>query len=152
MEGFELKQIGKVVSVVSEPTDKNWGNVKSKIYIDADLIGALAGLEEFSHAVIVTYLHLADFDIDKHLLRRPRNMDSMPLLGVFSRRDKNRPNPIGITAVEIVEVGDDYIEVQGLDAVDGTPVLDIKPYFMSFDKIENPKEPEWVNRLMKGYF
>ena len=74
------------------------------------------------------------------------------MLGIFSQRAKNRPNPIGITAVQIIKVGNDYLEIKGLDAIDKTPILDIKPYYPHYDKIEETKVPEWVNILMKGYF
>ena len=76
----------------------------------------------------------------------------MPKIGIFSQRAKDRPNPIGVTAVKIVSVGDDYLEVQGLDAIDQTPVLDIKPYYPHYDKIDASEVPEWVNRLMENYF
>ena len=76
----------------------------------------------------------------------------MPIVGIFSQRAKDRPNPIGITAVKIVDVGDDYLEVRGLDAINTTPVLDIKPYYPEYDRIKNPATPNWVKRLMKGYF
>jgi tRNA (Thr-GGU) A37 N-methylase len=73
-------------------------------------------------------------------------------VGIFSQRAKDRPNPIGITAVEIISVGDDYLEIKGLDAINETPILDIKPYYPHYDKIDSPKVPEWVDRLMKNYF
>ena len=76
----------------------------------------------------------------------------MPQVGIFSQRVKDRPNPIGVTAVKIISVGDDYLEVQGLDAINDTPVLDIKPYYPQYDKIEHSIVPEWVNRLMEKYF
>ena len=75
----------------------------------------------------------------------------MPLVGIFSQRGKDRPNTIGVTAVEIISVEEQFITVRGLDAIDGTPVLDIKPYYPVFDKRE-AVVPEWVNRLMEDYF
>ena len=75
----------------------------------------------------------------------------MPLVGIFSQRGKDRPNTIGATAVEIISVEEQFITVRGLDAIDGTPVLDIKPYYPVFDKRE-AVVPEWVNRLMEDYF
>jgi tRNA-Thr(GGU) m(6)t(6)A37 methyltransferase TsaA len=152
MDRITLTPIGIVSSPVSEQTDENWGRVISRINIDADYIGALVGLSDFSHATIVTYLHQAQFEKDKHLQRRPRGLVSMPKVGIFSQRAKDRPNPIGVTAVRIVRVDDKYIDVQGLDAIDGTPVLDIKPYYPHYDRIDAAKVPEWVNRLMKHYF
>ena len=152
MEKIILEPVGFVSSPVSERMDENWGEVKSRIILRPEYAGALLGLEGFSHAIIVTYLHEAKYDKEKHLQRRPRNLKTMPLLGIFSQRAKNRPNPIGITAVRILEVGNDYIEIKGLDAIDETPILDIKPYYPHYDKIEESKVPEWVNIVMKGYF
>ena len=73
----------------------------------------------------------------------------MPKVGIFSQRAKDRPNPIGVTAVKIISVGDGYIEVKGLDAINETPVLDIKPYYPHYDKIDSPNVPEWVYKLME---
>ncbi len=152
MDRISLAPIGIVSSPVTEQTDENWGKVISRINIEAEYIGALNGLAEFSHAIIITYLHQARYDKEKHLQRRPRGLESMPKIGIFSQRAKDRPNPIGVTAVRIISVGDGYVEVQGLDAVDRTPVLDIKPYYPHYDRIEAAKVPEWVNRLMEQYF
>jgi tRNA (Thr-GGU) A37 N-methylase len=88
----------------------------------------------------------------RYLKRRPRGFESMPLLEIFLQRAKDRPNPIGITAVRIIRTGTDYLEVQRLDAINGTPVLDIKPYYPLCDRIENPRIPQWVAKLMKDYF
>ncbi len=76
----------------------------------------------------------------------------MPEVGIFAQRAKDRPNPIGITAVKIVTVGSGYLEVKGLDAINGTLILDIKPYYPQYDLINDAKVPEWVERLMKDYF
>lgn len=135
-----------------EQSDENWGNIKSKIILHKNYEGGLTGLEEFSHAIILTYLHQTEFIRDKHLERRPRNLLDMPLIGIFSQRAKDRPNPIGVTSVKIIEVFKDSMIVEGLDAINGTPVLDIKPYYPQYDRIDEASVPEWVNRLMKNYF
>lgn len=152
MKEIILQPIGFVSSLITERIDENWGETKSKIILNSEYTGALLGLENFSHAIIVTYLHQAHYEKEKHLQRRPRNLETMPNVGIFSQRAKDRPNPIGITAVEIISVGDDYLEVKGLDAINETPVLDIKPYYPHYDKIDFANVPEWVNRLMKNYF
>lgn len=152
MKEIKMKAIGEVSSPVIDRMDENWGKVTSKIILSEEYKGSLLGIDEFSHALVVTYLHQATYDKTKHLQRRPRNMDSMPLLGIFSQRGKNRPNPIGITAVQIVSAGDNYLEIKGLDAINGTPVLDIKPYFPQFDKVDKSDTPDWVDRLMVDYF
>lgn len=99
----------------------------------------------------MTYLHEAKFIPEKHLIRRPRGLADMPLVGIFAQRAKDRPNPIGITAVRVVSVADGVLTVEGLDAIDGTPVLDIKPYYPAYDR-RNASVPEWVDRLMRDYF
>jgi tRNA-Thr(GGU) m(6)t(6)A37 methyltransferase TsaA len=149
---IEMRPIGYVSSPAPELVDEKWGEVLSRIVLDPEYAGGLSGLEGFSHAIIVTLLHEAGYVKERHLKRRPRGLASMPEVGIFSQRAKDRPNPIGITTVEIIGVGIDYLEVKGLDAVNGTPVLDIKPYYPHYDRIEAPVVPEWVDRLMKDYF
>ena len=152
MDEINLRPIGTVSCPVTERTDENWGEIRSRIVLDPEFAGGLLGLDGFSHAIVVTYLHQARYEREKHLQRRPRNLASMPRIGIFAQRAKNRPTPIGVTAVEILSAGHDYLEVKGLDAIDGTPVLDIKPYYPHFDRIDAPRVPEWVDRLMAGYF
>ena len=152
MNEIKLKPIGFVSSPITERMDENWGEIESKIILKPEFAGALLGLEGFSHAIIVTYLHEAVYEKEKHLQRSPRNLETMPMVGILSQRAKNRPNPIGITAVKIINVNNDYLEVKGLDAINETPVLDIKPYYPHYDKVDDSKVPEWVDRLMKGYF
>ena len=101
--------------------------------------------------IILYWLDQACYVPEKHLQRRPQNREDMPLVGIFSQRGKDRPNRIGMTSVEIVSVSEDALVVKGLDAVDGTPVLDIKPYYPVYDK-KDASAPEWVDRLMEHYF
>ena len=152
MHNISLKPIGYVSSSVTRRRDKDWGDIESRIVLEPEYSGALLGLENFSHAIIVTYLHESVYEKEKHLQRRPRNLEAMPLTGIFSQRGKNRPNPVGVTAVRIIQVMGDSLEVKGLDAIDGTPVIDIKPYYPHYDKIDNARIPDWVDDLMKGYF
>ena len=147
-----FRPIGVVANNVTDTVDENWGNVHSRLIVDEQLVRGLQGLEQFSHALVITFLQKASFNPERHLVRRPRGLDSMPLVGIFSQRAKDRPNPIGVTAVQIVGVGDDFVEVKGLDAIDGTPVLDIKPYYPQYDLVTGASVPEWVNKLMQGYF
>ena len=152
MDEIKLKPIGYVSAPITEKIDENWGIVISRILLKSNYAGALSGLEDFSHAIIITYLHQSRYEKVKHLQRRPRNLETMPKVGIFAQRSKDRPNPIGITVVEIISVGNDFLEVKRLDAIDETPVLDIKPYYSYYDKIDFPVIPEWVNRLMENYF
>jgi tRNA (adenine37-N6)-methyltransferase len=152
MTAYALTPIGRVESPVHEPVDHDWGKVTARIVLLPAYRAGLRGLEEFSHAIVLTWLHLASFDPARHLVRRPRGLASMPEIGIFAQRAKDRPNPIGVTAVRILGVEADAVVVAGLDAVDGTPVVDIKPYVPQYDAVAAPAVPEWVDRLMRGYF
>ena len=146
-----VRPIGTVKNHVTDRKDTAWGKDVSDVILDEAYIGGLKGLEDFSHAIIVFLLDRACFDPEKHLQRRPRNRDDMPLTGIFAQRGKDRPNRIGVTSVAIVSVSGDTLVVKGLDAIDGTPVLDIKPYYPAYDK-KDASVPEWVDRLMERYF
>lgn len=148
---MELVYIGRVRSPVTEAVDMNWGQVVSEIVLEPEYAPGLLGLEEFSHALILTHLHQAEWSLEKHLRRRPQERSDMPLTGIFAQRARHRPNRIGVTAVEIVEVTDDTLKVRALDAVDGTPVLDVKPYVPSYDR-RDATIPQWMTDMMKGYF
>ena len=144
--------IVQVESPIAEPVDEGWGEVISRIVLLAEFRPGLLGLEDFSHVTVVTWLHRAAFDPARHLVRRPRGLVSMPEVGIFAQRAKDRPNPLGITVVPLLEVRPDSIVVRGLDAIAGTPVVDIKPYFPQYDRAEGFTAPAWVDELMRGYF
>lgn len=151
MRDIIMQPIGHVSNQVSERKDTFWGNDVSTIVLSEEYRGGLTGLSDFSHAIILCHLDKAKYIPEKHLLRRPRNRADMPLLGIFSQRTKDHPNQIGVTAVEILAVSETSITVKGLDAIDGTPVLDIKPYYPVFDRRE-AQTPDWVDILMENYF
>ena len=150
--GLRAHPIGVVRSRVSEPVDLDWGNVESRIVLEPELRAGLRGLEQFSHVLVVAWLHGAAFDPARHLVRRPRGLAELPELGIFAQRAKDRPNPLGITVVKLVSVEPDGITVRGLDAIDGTPVLDLKPHFPVFDSPTGATVAPWVEVLMRGYF
>jgi tRNA-Thr(GGU) m(6)t(6)A37 methyltransferase TsaA len=149
---IKFNSIGIVSNSVENKKDTKWGNDISKIVIDEQYTNGLMGLSEFSHLIVVYYLDKANFNIEQHLVRRPQNREDIPMVGILSQRAKDRPNPIGITAVEIVDINKNIITVKGLDAIDNTPVLDIKPYYPVYDCKEDAVVPEWVERLMEHYF
>ena len=148
---MECKIIGTVKSPVTEAVDMNWGEVISEIVLEPEYAPGLLGLEDFSHLMVLTFLHEAEYNPEKHLRRHPQERQEMPLLGIFAQRARHRPNRIGVTAVEIVEVTDNSVKVRALDAIDGTPVIDIKPYVPVYDK-KDATIPEWMEKMMKGYF
>lgn len=151
MQEIVMRPVGYVENSVTEKKDTFWGEDVSVIRLKEEYQGGLLGLEAFSHALILCCLDQAAYIPQKHLRRHPRGREDLPLVGIFAQRVKDRPNRIGVTAVEILSVDADRIAVRGLDAIHGTPVLDIKPYFPAFDK-RDAQVPGWVDQLMEDYF
>ena len=150
--GIVLKTIGKVKYPIMEPVDEGWGSVESEIHLEPKFTPGLQGLDQFSRIIVVFFMDRSTFDAAQDLVRRPKGRADMPLLGIFAQRARHRPNPIGITAVELLGIEGNVVRVRGLDAIDGSPVLDIKPYFPVFDRVDQASVPEWVHRVMEGYF
>ena len=151
MEEIKMTPIGFVKNDVENRKDVSWGEDMSVIELKEEYHTGLKGLEDFSHAIILFYLDKASYERQKHLNRRPQNREDMPLVGIFSQRGKDRPNKIGMTSVKIVSVTEGTLTVKGLDAIDGTAVLDIKPYYPAYDR-KDASVPDWVERLMEHYF
>ena len=145
--------IGTVKCAVNEMSQGGWARVDSEIHLEPGLTGGLQGLEGFSHVIVVFFLDRAQgFDPAQQLMRKPRGREDMQAVGVFAQRTKYRPNPLGITAVQLIAIDGNVLKVRGLDALDGTPVLDIKPYMPPFDRMEDVRMPPWVGAFMDGYF
>ncbi len=146
-EKIELKPIGfvKTKAVGKEVRDRS--NV-SEIVLREDLTEALDGVEDFSHLFVIFWMHEISKEERRTMKVHPRGRGDMPLLGVFATRTPHRPNPIGLTLVELLEVEGNVVTVRGLDAFDGTPVLDIKP-FDYWDMAEDARVPEWWMKLEK---
>jgi len=149
----QFEPIGYVRTDRTEMSAGHWADVESRIEIEPRYVKGLLGLREFSHAVIVFHLdRIPPFDPATQITRNPRGMENLAPVGVFAQRTKFRPNPLGVTTVELVVVGDRGITVRGLDALDGTPVLDIKPYIPAFERKDDVRLPAWVEKMMDGYF
>ena len=131
----------------------NWGNIVSEIRLDDSLPEeSLDGIETFSHAeIIFTFDQVAD-EKEFSLSRHPRGNKDWPKVGIFAQRNKDRPNHLGLTIVSIVKREGRSLLVKGLDAVNNTPVLDIKPVFAEFLPRETIRQPEWSHELMKDYW
>jgi tRNA-Thr(GGU) m(6)t(6)A37 methyltransferase TsaA len=146
-EKIVLKPIGfvRTESVGDEIRDKSR---TSQIVLNSELTEALDGIEGFSHLFVLFWLHKIPDEQRKILKVHPRGRKNLPLLGVFATRTMLRPNPVGLTLVELVKVEGNVLTVRGLDAFDETPILDIKP-FDSWDNAETAKVPEWWIKLEK---
>jgi len=147
-----LHPVATVRSPIREGIDEGWGDVVSEIVFEPALAEGLCGIEDFSHVLVIFLMHESTFDAGSDLVRRPRGLAEMPEIGIFAQRAKHRPNPIGVTAVELVARDGNTLRVRGLDAIDGTPVLDVKPYVPAFDRVEDARVPAWMQTLMRGYF
>lgn len=150
---FEMMPIGFVECARKEVTDDFWGGAESRIVltdvVDAD---ALDGIESFSHAEIIFVFHQVAPEKITRGARHPRNNPAWPKIGIFAQRGKNRPNRLGCTIARIVRRDGMSLIVAELDAVDGTPVLDIKPIMVEFLPRTKVYQPEWSQELMKDYW
>ncbi len=122
-----LDAVGVVRNGIADLADRDWSEVESDILVDDALVGGLAGIEKYLDLVIVFYLHKFSFDVATELQQRPSGRDDAPV-GIFALRTHQRPNAIGATTVRLLSVEGRVMHVKGLDAIDGSPVLDIKPY------------------------
>jgi tRNA-Thr(GGU) m(6)t(6)A37 methyltransferase TsaA len=151
---IELEPIGHVRGGRTEPIDDDWGEVESTIVLDGDRYGcaALAGLDEFSHVDVVFVFHLVEPDDITSGARRPRGNPDWPEVGILAQRARMRPNRLGVTTCELLSVDGIELRVRGLDAMDGTPVVDVKPYMEEFGPRGAVREPAWARELMAGYW
>jgi tRNA-Thr(GGU) m(6)t(6)A37 methyltransferase TsaA len=150
---IEVEPIGWVRAPRTEARDDYWGAVTSTIEIDARFApDALAGLGAFSHIEVVYRFHGVAPERIETGARHPRNRADWPLVGIFAQRGKARPNRIGLSRCNLVRVEGRVLTLQRLDAIDGTPVLDIKPYMLEFGPIGPVTQPGWATELMKNYY
>jgi tRNA-Thr(GGU) m(6)t(6)A37 methyltransferase TsaA len=151
---IEMQPIGFVRGGRAEPIDDDWGGVEATIELDASQFepDVTAGLAEFSHLEVIYVFHLVDESKIETKARHPRHNTDWPLVGIFAQRAKGRPNRIGVTTCGIVSIDGLHVRVRGLDAIDGTPVLDLKPYMTEFAPRSVVREPQWARELMAGYW
>jgi tRNA (adenine37-N6)-methyltransferase len=151
---FALEAVGRVQGGREAAIDDHWGASRAWIVLDETRFGpqSLAGLADFSHAEVIFLFHkVADAEIE-YGARRPRGRADWPLVGIFAQRGKNRPNRLGLCVCRILRVDGARLEVEGLDAIDGTPVLDIKPVLKGFVPRGDIREPDWAGEIMKDYW
>jgi tRNA (adenine37-N6)-methyltransferase len=148
-----IEPIGIVKNSRLEIEDDNWGGLVSEIVVNETLgEESLKGLEEFSHAEIIFHFHQVDERKIVTGARHPRNNPNWPEIGIFAQRGKNRPNRLGLAFVKIIKVENRSLFVSGLDAIDKTPVIDIKPVMKEFLAEEPILQPHWSTEIMKNYW
>jgi tRNA-Thr(GGU) m(6)t(6)A37 methyltransferase TsaA len=164
MSEIKLRPVGFVRNDIKEPSlvarhgDLDWGNqdrrhthpskIVSELVIDSDYAGVLEGIEEFSHLLVLYWAHLIKPEGRSLTRVHPMGRKDLPLVGVFSTCSPARPNPILVIAVRLLERNGNTLRVEGLDAVDGSPILDIKPYLPSYYAMKDVILSDWMNRIL----
>lgn len=149
-----MRPIGHVVGGRTEALDDGWDAESATIVLDPDEveIGATDGLADFSHVEVVFCFDQVDEATVCRGTRHPRGRSDWPSVGILAQRARDRPNRIGVTVCRVVAVGPHSIDVTGLDAIEGTPVLDVKPYLAEFAPRGEVRQPVWAAELMGGYW
>lgn len=153
-DAIQVEPIAHVVGGRVEPTDDYWGGVRSIIRIDPERfpVETVQGLDEFSHLVVLFHFHLVAAD-EVHLgARSPRNNPAWPVTGTFVHRNMRRPNRIGTSFPRLLKVDGLDLHVEDLDAVDGTPVLDLAPWFKEFGPRGEIRQPSWPAEMLRDYW
>jgi tRNA-Thr(GGU) m(6)t(6)A37 methyltransferase TsaA len=140
-----LRPIGYVKNNVKQPMPDGWASIESRVVLRPELEPMLLNLGDYSHIIVVFWPHLVPDDVRGARPQiHPRDDPQYPLMGLFATRSQTRPNPVLTTPVRLLGIRAAVLHVRGLDAINGTPVLDLKPYFPFFDRIEDARIPEWV--------
>ena len=139
-----ITPIGVVRNGQHDPARQDWTRVRSRIELLPELALALDGLEGFSHVIVVGWLDRIPEELRERRRAHPGGDERLPRLGALALRGGARPNPIAVTVCRLRSVGDATVEVEGLDLIDGTPVLDIKPYIAVYDSEPDATLPDWA--------
>lgn len=150
---IELKEIGIVHSTRKDVVDDKWDSEESYIELGSQYSEeSLFGLNDFSHIEVIFYMDKVKPEKIIKDARHPRNREDWPKVGFFSQRGKNRPNQLGLTISRILKIDGQKIHLEGLDAIDGTKVLDIKPWINEFAPRGAHRQPAWITELMTEYW
>jgi tRNA-Thr(GGU) m(6)t(6)A37 methyltransferase TsaA len=150
---FALVPVAHVRGGRISPTDDGWDDERCVLELDARFgPDSLAGLEAFSHLEVVFVFDRVDEAKIETGARHPRERADWPLVGIFAQRGRTRPNRLGVSRCRLLRVEGTRVHVQGLDAIDGTPVVDIKPYLREFGPRGEVVQPPWATELMAGYY
>jgi tRNA (Thr-GGU) A37 N-methylase len=154
MTDYTVRPIGYVRSSRKVVEDDGWDAIPTRIELDPKEVtpDSTLGLDTFSHAEVVFLFDRVPEGTICRGSRHPRNREDWPVTGILAHRAKDRPNRIGLTTCKIVSVDGLTIEVSGLDAIDGTPVLDVKPFMSAFTARGDVREPEWAAELAAEYW
>ena len=149
-EPVSIRPIAVVRNDMREPRMGGWEQVRSDLIFRDDLLEALDGIEDYSHVIVIFAFHRLPEEEKSSGKIHPRGNESLPLQGVLATRTQRRPSGIGMTVVPLLRRRRNVLRVRGLDAIDGTPVLDIKPYLPFYDSVPDARIPAWSRRLSES--
>lgn len=153
MDEILVTPVARVFNGYADAEDDRWGGLVSEIRLEPSLPGeSLDGLESFSHLEVIFHFHLVGPDEVVPGKRRPRDNPAWPEVGIFAQRGRVRPNRLGLTTVRLLRREGRSLFVEGLDALDGTPVLDLKPVLAEFLPRAPVRQPGWAHEVMAGYW
>jgi tRNA-Thr(GGU) m(6)t(6)A37 methyltransferase TsaA len=148
LQKIALKAIGRVRNSIRKKKREGWESVISEVVLDPRYEEALDGIEDYSHVLVLFWLSRVPPGARGRMLKiHPKSRPDLPLVGVFSTRTQYRPNPVGLTLVQLIERRRNILRVRGLDATNGSPVLDIKPISPRTEFLKKFHVPGWYNRL-----
>ena len=139
-----IEPIGVVRNRVKQPMMRGWERIESRIELADHLAPALDGLQGHSHVIVVFWMHEVPESARRRIQHHLHGDQDLPVKGDLATRSQNRPNPVGVSIVELKKIKGSTLTVRGLDAIDGTPVLDIKPYIPDYDAFPDATLPDWV--------
>ncbi len=143
LEPIEMTPIGIVRGGDRDVRRQDWSRVRSEVELRSDLAEALEGLDGFSHVIVVGWLDQIPAELRERRQAYPGGDERLPLLGSFALRGA-RPNPVAVTVCRLRGIKGSTLRVEGLDLVEGTPVLDVKPYIAVYDSVPDAKLPRWA--------
>lgn len=141
---IRIKPLGMARNNIKKSMLSGWEKVKTNIVINKKYAKGLDGIEDYSHIIVVYWM---DQEKKCHIKHHPQGRNDVPYIGIFACRCPQRPNPIGMSTVKLLLRKQNVLKVTGLDILDGTPILDVKPYAPRYDVVTNTKVPSWVDKL-----
>ena len=150
LKRITLRIIGTVRNRVRKMKREGWESVVSDVIIDPRLEEALGGIEDYSHLLVLFWLSRVKKGQRNLKKIHPKSREDLPLVGIFATRTQYRPNPIGLTVVKLIRRKKNILQVRGLDALNRTPVVDIKPISPRQEFLEEPSVPKWYDQLWRG--
>jgi tRNA-Thr(GGU) m(6)t(6)A37 methyltransferase TsaA len=142
---IKIQPLGKAKNSVIKPTLAGWKDVVTEIVIDKKFAPGLDGIQNYSHIIVVYWMNQ---EKECHLKHHPQGRTDVPYLGIFACRCPQRPNRTAFSTVKLLSRKNNVLKVKGLDILDGTPIIDIKPYSPQYDQVKSAKIPSWVSHLV----